>query len=112
MGIKIFIDIDYLICSGIDFIVFGVVCELLFNVVWYFGVIIVLVRFGIIDEKCVLDVVDDGVGVIGDIMVCCLGEGYIGLVLYWVWVDVVGGVLVFLVIFRGIYVCVELLLKW
>ncbi len=61
-GIKISTDIDYPIRSGIDPIVFGVVRELLSNVVRHSGATTASVRLGITDEKCVLDVADDGVG--------------------------------------------------
>lgn len=73
-GIKISTDIDYPIRSGIDPIVFGVVRELLSNVVRHSGATTASVRLGITDEKCVLDVADDGVGVTGDTMARRLGE--------------------------------------
>lgn len=110
-GIKISTDIDYPIRSGIDPIVFGVVRELLSNVVRHSGATTASVRLGITDEKCVLDVADDGVGVTGDTMARRLGEGHIGLASHRARVDAAGGVLVFLATPRGTHVCVELPLK-
>ncbi|WP_444511661.1 ATP-binding protein, partial [Pseudomonas aeruginosa] len=78
----------------IDPIVFGVVRELLSNVVRHSGATTASVRLGITDEKCVLDVADDGVGVTGDTMARRLGEGHIGLASHRARVDAAGGVLV------------------
>lgn len=85
--------------------------ELLSNVVRHSGATTASVRLGITDEKCVLDVADDGVGVTGDTMARRLGEGHIGLASHRARVDAAGGVLVFLATPRGTHVCVELPLK-
>jgi two-component system NarL family sensor kinase len=91
--------------------VFGVVRELLSNVVHHSRAEHASVALGITDERCVLDVADDGVGVNDDTMARRLGEGHIGLASHRARVDAAGGTFVFLDAPAGTHVCVELPLK-
>ncbi|OSC39625.1 sensor histidine kinase [Mycobacterium decipiens] len=110
-GIEISTDVDYPIRNAIDPIVFGVVRELLSNVVQHSRARTASVRLGITDDICVLDVADDGVGVTSDTMARRLGEGHIGLASHRARVDAAGGTFVFLDTPAGAHVCVELPLK-
>jgi two-component system NarL family sensor kinase len=110
-GIKISTDIDYPIRSVIDPIVFGVVRELVSNVVQHSHAQSASVTLGITDETCVLDVADDGVGVSSETAARRLGEGHIGLASHRARVDAAGGVFLFLDSPAGTHVCVELPLK-
>jgi two-component system, NarL family, sensor kinase len=110
-GIKISTNIDYPIRSAIDPIVFGVVRELLSNVVQHSHAQSASVTLGITDETCVLDVADDGVGVSSETAARRLGEGHIGLASHRARVDAAGGVFLFLDTPAGTHVCVELPLK-
>jgi two-component system NarL family sensor kinase len=110
-GIKVSTDIDFPIRSEIDPIVFGVVRELLSNVVHHSRAKHASVALGITDERCVLNVADDGVGVNDDTMARRLGEGHIGLASHRARVDAAGGTFVFLDAPAGTHVFVELPLK-
>ena len=110
-GIEISTDIDYPIRSEVDFIVFGVVRELLSNVVQHARAHSASVRLGITDGTCVLDVIDDGVGFSDETVARRLGEGHIGLASQRARVDAAGGVFVFLDTPVGTHVCVELPLR-
>jgi two-component system NarL family sensor kinase len=110
-GIKVSTDVDYPIRSEIDPIVFGVVRELLSNVVHHSRAEHASVALGITDERCVLNVADDGVGVNDDTMARRLGEGHIGLASHRARVDAAGGTFVFLDAPAGTHVVVELPLK-
>jgi two-component system NarL family sensor kinase len=110
-GIKITTDIDYPVRSEIDPIVFGVVRELLSNVVHHSRATSASVTLGLTDGVCVVDVADDGVGIAGDTMARRLGEGHIGLASHRARVDAAGGRFVFLDTPAGTHVCVELPLK-
>ena len=109
--IKIRTDIDYPIRSAIDPMLFGVVRELLSNVVKHSKARCASVTLGITDGTCVLDVVDDGVGVSSETVARRLGEGHIGLASHRARVDAAGGVFVFLDTPVGTHVCVELPVK-
>ena len=110
-GIEVSTDIDYPVRSANDPIVFGVVRELLSNVMQHSQARHASVTLGITDEVCVLDVADDGVGVTGETMARRLGEGHIGLASHRARVDAAGGVFFFLDTPAGTHVCVELPLK-
>jgi two-component system NarL family sensor kinase len=110
-GIKVSTDVDYPTRSEIDPIVFGVVRELLSNVVHHSQAEHASVALGITDERCVLNVADDGVGVNDDTMARRLGEGHIGLASHRARVDAAGGTFVFLDAPAGTHVFVELPLK-
>jgi two-component system, NarL family, sensor kinase len=110
-GIEVSTEIDYPTRSSIDPIMFGVVRELLSNVVRHSKASHASVSLGITDERCVLDVVDDGIGVSDETMARRLGEGHIGLASHRTRVDAAGGVFVFIDTQIGTHVCVELPLK-
>ncbi len=110
-GIEVATDIDYPIRNSIDPIAFGVVRELLSNVVRHSQAKHASVTLGITDERCVLDVVDDGIGVSDETVARRLGEGHIGLASHRTRVDAAGGVFVFIDTQIGTHVCVELPLK-
>jgi len=110
-GIDITTDVDYPIRSDIDPIVFGVVRELLSNVVQHSKAESASVTLGITDGRCVLHVVDDGVGVSSETAALRLGEGHIGLASHRARVDAAGGVFVFVETPVGTHVCVELPLR-
>jgi two-component system, NarL family, sensor kinase len=107
-GIEISTDIDYPIRNAIDPIVFGVVRELLSNVVRHSQARHASVRLGITDETCVLSVADDGVGLSDETAARRLGQGHIGLASHRTRVDAAGGVFVFLDTPVGTHACVEL----
>jgi two-component system NarL family sensor kinase len=110
-GIKVTTDIDYPVRSAIDPIVFGVVRELLSNVVHHSEATSASVTLGLTDNICVVDVADDGVGITGDTMARRLGEGHIGLASHRARVDAAGGRFVFLDTPAGTHVCVEVPVK-
>ncbi|OBI23617.1 sensor histidine kinase [Mycobacterium sp. E2497] len=107
-GIEIATDIDYPIRSDIDPVVFGVVRELLSNVVQHSRARSASVTLGITDEMCVLHVVDDGVGFNDETVARRVGEGHIGLASHRARVEAAGGVFVYLDVPVGTHICVEL----
>ncbi|MEB4207856.1 sensor histidine kinase [Mycobacterium sp. 94-17] len=110
-GIDITTEIDYATQSDIDPVMFGVVRELLSNVVQHAAARHATVVLGITDQTCVLHVVDDGVGLHQETVVRRLGEGHIGLASHRARVEAAGGTLVFLDASVGTHVCVEVPLK-
>lgn len=110
-GIDITTDIDYSARSDIDPVMFGVVRELLSNVVQHAAARSAAVMLGITDQTCVLHVVDDGVGFGQETVARRLGEGHIGLASHRARVEAAGGALVFLDAPVGTHVCVEVPLK-
>ena len=110
-GIEISTDIDYPVRSAIDPIVFGVVRELLSNVVQHSQARHASVTLAIADGTCILDVADDGVGFTDETVARRLGEGHIGLASHRARVDAAGGMFLFLDASVGTHVCVELPLK-
>lgn len=109
--IRVSTDVVYPIRNEIDPIVFGVVRELLSNVVRHSRAENAMVTLGITDGKCVLNVSDDGVGVNDETMAQQLGEGHIGLASHRARVDAAGGVFLFLQSPTGTHICVEVPLK-
>ncbi|OBI91570.1 sensor histidine kinase [Mycobacterium asiaticum] len=107
-SIEIITDIDYPIRDDIDPIVFGVVRELLSNVVRHARAEHASVSLRINGASCVLDVADDGVGVNDDTMARRLGEGHIGLASHRARVDAAGGTFLFLPTPAGTHVRVQL----
>ena len=107
-GIQISADIDYPIRSAIDPIMFGVVRELLSNIVRHSRARSASVTLGITDGTCVLHVVDDGVGFSAHTVVRRLGEGHIGLASHRARVEAARGAFVFLEAPVGTHACVEL----
>lgn len=110
-GVDISTDIEYSTRSDIDPVVFGVVRELLSNVVQHAAARSATVMLGITDQTCVLHVVDDGVGFGQETVARRLGEGHIGLASHRARVEAAGGTLVFLDVPVGTHVCVEMPLK-
>ncbi|OBB82132.1 histidine kinase [Mycobacterium colombiense] len=110
-GIDITTDIEYSTRSAIDPVMFGVVRELLSNVVQHAAARSATVILGITDQTCVLHVVDDGVGFGHETVARRLGEGHIGLASHRARVEAAGGALVFLDVPVGTHVCVEVPLK-
>lgn len=110
-GVEIITDIDYAARSDIDPVVFGVVRELLSNVVQHARARHATVTLGITDQTCVLHVVDDGVGLRQETVARRLGEGHIGLASHRARVEAAGGALMFLDAPVGTHVCVEVPLR-
>jgi two-component system NarL family sensor kinase len=110
-GIEVSTDIDYPIRDENDRIVFGVVRELLSNIVHHSKAKHASVTLGVNEHKCVLDVTDDGVGFDADTMARRLGEGHIGLESHRTRVDAAGGVFLILDEPVGSHICVEMPLK-
>jgi two-component system NarL family sensor kinase len=110
-GIEISTDIDYPIRNEVDPIVFGVVRELVSNVVQHSQARHASLTLGISDDRCVLHVVDDGVGFSSETMERRLGEGHIGLASHRARVDAARGVFVFLDAAVGTHICVEVPLR-
>ncbi len=107
-GIEISADVDYPIRNAVDPIMFGVVRELLSNVVQHSRARSASVTLGITDGTCVLHVVDDGVGFSAHTVVRRLGEGHIGLASHRARVEAARGAFVFLEAPVGTHACVEL----
>ncbi|OBK24494.1 histidine kinase [Mycobacterium asiaticum] len=110
-AITVATEVDYALRNEIDPIVFGVVRELLSNVVRHSQAENAVVTLAVADGKCTLNVSDDGVGVNGDTMARRLGEGHIGLASHRARVDAAGGTFVFLDAPTGTHVRVEVPLK-
>lgn len=106
-NIDISTDIDYPIRTEIDAIVFGVVRELLSNIVQHSRARSASVSLGFTDGTCVLHVVDDGVGFDDQTVARRLGEGHIGLASHRARVEAAGGTFVFLDTPVGTHICVE-----
>ncbi|WP_208619721.1 sensor histidine kinase [Mycobacterium scrofulaceum] len=107
-GIEITTDIDYPTRGDIDPVVFGVVRELLSNVVQHSRARSASVMLGITGDTCVLHVVDDGVGFNDEAVARRLGEGHIGLASHRARVEAAGGTFVILDSTVGTHICVEL----
>lgn len=110
-GIEVSTDIDYPVRDEADRIVFGVVRELLSNIVHHSKAKHASVTLGVNEHKCVLDVTDDGVGFDAETMARRLGEGHIGLESHRTRVDAAGGVFLILDEPVGSHICVEMPLK-
>jgi two-component system NarL family sensor kinase len=107
-GVEITTDIDYPVQSKIDPIVFGVIRELLSNVVRHAHASHASVVLGVTNGKCHLDVADDGVGVSSQALARRLSEGHIGLASHRARVEAAGGSFTFLDEPVGAHVRVEL----
>ncbi|MCV7031848.1 sensor histidine kinase [Mycobacterium sherrisii] len=110
-GIEITTDIDYPIRNEIDPIMFGVARELVSNIVQHSRARHASVTLGVTDRRCVMHVVDDGVGFSGETIARRLGEGHIGLASHRARVDAAGGVFVLLDVPHGTHICVDVPLK-
>jgi len=78
-GIDVRADIDYAGRNGMDSMVFGVIRELLSNVVRHSQTDRATVPLAVSDGACQFDVTDNGVGVDPGVMTQRLAEGHIGL---------------------------------
>ncbi|OBF18861.1 histidine kinase [Mycobacterium kubicae] len=107
-GIEVTTDIDYPVRDPVDPIAFGVVRELLSNVVRHSRATQVSVSLGVSADRCVFHVCDNGIGIEIDTMARRLGEGHIGLASHRTRVEAAGGVFAFLDTSAGTHVCVEL----
>jgi two-component system, NarL family, sensor kinase len=110
-GIEITTDIDYPHRNEVDPIVFGVVRELMSNVVQHSQARRASITLGVTDHRCVLHIIDDGVGFDTETMARRLGQGHIGLASHRARVDAAGGVFVFLDTPAGTHICVEVPLR-
>jgi two-component system NarL family sensor kinase len=110
-GIAIVTAIDYPTRNAVDSTLFGVVRELLYNVVRHSHASDASVTLGIDDHKCRLDVVDNGVGTTGETVARRLGEGHIGLTSHRTRVEAAGGTFAFVDEPTGTHVRVELPLR-
>lgn len=110
-SIEVSTDIDYPLRDEIDRIAFGVVRELLSNIVHHSRAQHASVTLGVTEGKCVLNVTDDGVGFDAATMARRLGEGHIGLESHRTRVDAAGGIFLFLHAPVGTHICVEIPLK-
>lgn len=110
-GVAITTDIDYPARDPIDPIVFGVVRELLANVVRHSRASQASVRLGIAGRTCRLDVADNGIGITSEAVARRLGLGHIGLAAHRARVDAAGGVFQFLDAPTGTHVRVEVPLQ-
>ncbi|MEE3066971.1 MAG: ATP-binding protein [Actinomycetota bacterium] len=90
-GITIATDVDHPDRTATDPMVFGVVRELLSNVVRHSEATRVSVKLKVRDGTCRLDVVDDGIGITADVMMRRLAEGHIGLASQRARVEAAGG---------------------
>lgn len=90
-GITVSTDIDYPVRHAIDPIMFGVSRELLSNVVRHSQANHASVHLGLCDNKCCLDVADDGIGMTDKTAARRLAEGHIGLASHRTRVEAAGG---------------------
>lgn len=90
-SITVTTDIDYPRRNAIDPMVFGVARELLSNVARHSQANRASIKLADVDGTCRLDVVDDGVGIAGDILARRLADGHIGLASHRTRVEAAGG---------------------
>lgn len=107
-GIVITSDIDYPVKNAIDPIVFGVIRELLSNVVRHSGADTAMVTVRVENHLCRVDVTDNGVGMSQDRLAERLAEGHIGWVSHRARVEAAGGALTLLETAVGTHVRVVL----
>jgi two-component system, NarL family, sensor kinase len=107
-GITVTTDIDCPCRSATDPMVFGVVRELLSNVVRHSEATHASVKLKVCEGTCHLAVIDDGVGMAGDIAMRRLAEGHIGLASQRARVEAAGGSLRVADVPTGTHVCMEL----
>src|SRR5262249_7365735 len=106
-GVAITTDIDCPRRNAIDPMVFGVVRELLANVVRHSEASHASVKLNVDDGTCRLDVADDGIGITADAMMRRLAEGHIGLASQRARVEAAGGTLKILDVPTGAHICVQ-----
>ena len=110
-GIRITTDIDYATKNAVDDIMFGVVRELLANVVRHSRATHASVKLASARQACRLDVADNGVGMSSDVAARRLAQGHIGLACHRARVEAAGGKLTILNEPEGTHVRVEVPLR-
>lgn len=90
-GIPVTTDIDYPAANAVDPLVFGVVRELLSNVVRHSRATEANVTLKLVGQACHLDVVDNGVGISAEVAAEKLAQGHIGLASHRARVEAAGG---------------------
>jgi two-component system, NarL family, sensor kinase len=90
-GIALDTEIDYPVADAVDPLVFGVVRELLSNVVRHSKATEAHVKLQLIGAACQLEVVDNGVGVSTEAAARQLAQGHIGLASHRARVEAAGG---------------------
>lgn len=106
-GIAFTADTDYPDSDGIDPMVFGVMRELVSNVIRHSSALTASIRLRSVDGMCLLDVADDGVGMTPEVLAHRLGEGHIGIASHRTRVEAAGGTLVFVDARVGTHVRVQ-----
>jgi two-component system NarL family sensor kinase len=107
-GIPVRTDVDYPGRNAMDPMVFGLVRELLSNVVRHSEADRATVTLALTNGVCQLDVIDDGKGIAPDTMARRLSEGHIGLASHRARVDAAGGTFAFIDEPMGTHVRVRL----
>ncbi|MGV0716111.1 ATP-binding protein [Mycolicibacterium sp. XJ662] len=90
-GIDISVEVDYPVRSSIDALVFAVMRELVSNVERHSRATQARIALRAQDGMCVLDVVDDGVGISRETLSRRLAEGHIGIASHRTRVEAAGG---------------------
>jgi two-component system, NarL family, sensor kinase len=90
-GIALATEIDYPVADVVDPLVFGVVRELLSNVVRHSKATEANVKLKLIGEACHLEVIDNGVGISTEAAARQLAQGHIGLASHRARVEAAGG---------------------
>lgn len=106
-GVTITTEIECSSRNAIDPMVFGVVRELLANVVRHSEANHATVRLIVDDHTCRLDVADDGIGITVDAMMRRLADGHIGLASQRARVEAAGGRFEIVDVPSGTHVSVE-----
>jgi two-component system, NarL family, sensor kinase len=94
-GIVITTDVDYPARNTIDPIMFGLVRELLSNLVRHSRATRASVKLTIEGQLCRLDVADNGIGISADVAARRLSEGHIGLASHRARIEAAGGTFTF-----------------
>jgi two-component system, NarL family, sensor kinase len=94
-GIVITTEVDYPTPNAIDPVVFGVVRELLSNLVRHSRAIRASVKLTTEGQLCRLDVADNGIGISADVAARRLSEGHIGLASQRARIEAAGGTFTF-----------------
>jgi two-component system, NarL family, sensor kinase len=110
-GIPITTDIDYPTKNAVDAIMFGVVRELLSNVVRHSQASKASVKLTSAQQTCRLEVTDNGIGMSTEVAARRLAQGHIGLASHRARVEAAGGMLTILNEPVGTHVRVELPLR-
>jgi two-component system NarL family sensor kinase len=110
-GIEFTADIDYGGPHAIDAMVFGVVRELVSNVVRHSGATRARMTLVVVDGECRLDVVDDGIGLSDEQALRRLKHGHIGLASQRSRVEAAGGTMRSVAVGSGTHIAVRMPLR-